>query len=300
MADNAIGLHVYAITQYRMRNSQSIPLSASGEGRLLKEFIPKFIRKFSTAEYEDGSRARFWHLNSVSSNSDTTDGVIRYGSSGFESTIVDSKSLKENYARKVTDVEVIPLYFRLWIPQSGQYGLVALQTFGQRSCVGRFCRGFENGYRSVNDGYRVAFAPVVPAKLASYRDGEVKKISFFKHDHTSDSSENAVLPAGNLVDYQVTIQAKPKGNLGFLGGLREKFAARSGDSDIQYGDTNFDKATAEILIGKKRRRVTLFGVSRETGKFDLTDQVERGANGMPKIDSMRAETTSIFEDIVAS
>lgn len=265
----------------------------------MPRFVPRFISEFSKAKDDADGPTRAWYLDAATSNNDTVDGFIRYGSSGFESKIVDSRSLEEKYDRKTTDMEVIPLYFRMWIPSSGPYGLVALQTFGQRSCVNRFYDGFFQGYRRFNEGYRITFDPVAPVQLSSYRHGQVKKISFFKHDHASDSSENAVLPAGNLVDYRVTLQARPKEHLGLLQGLKERFASRADDKHIQYGDTDFDEATAEVLVGKKRRRVTLFGMSRETGKFDLTEDVTRGPNGMPLLESIRAETSAIFDDIVS-
>lgn len=66
---------------------------------------------------------------------------------------------------------------------------------------------------------------------------------------------------------------------------------------LSYGDTDFDEATAEVMIGGKRRKVVLIGMSQNTGKFDLTDAVQK-LNGIPKLSSISSEVKKIFADIV--
>ena len=136
--DNSIGLHIYAITQHKTRKPKKIVFSDSGDGARLSKALPHFIEKYKSAEYEEGETPRPWYLDPKNQNGATSDGLIMYGSSGFATDIVDRETRSTQYKRKISDIEIFPLYYRFWVPTSGEYALLALQTFGQRSCVHRF------------------------------------------------------------------------------------------------------------------------------------------------------------------
>lgn len=297
--ENSIGLHIYAITQHKTRKPKKILFSENGDGARLLKSVPNFINKYKSAEYEDGETPRPWYLDPSSQKSGTFDGSIMYGSSGFATDIVDRETRSTQYKRKISDIEIFPLYYRLWVPTAGEYALLALQTFGQRSCVGRFQTALESGFRQTNSGHRIVFNPVAPGEIASYQSAEVKKLSLTKRDYSSDAAENQLGDPGALVDLGVSFSAKPRSHLGRLKSFASRVMPAKSGSVLEYNDTQFDEATAEIMVGGKRRTVTLVGISRNTGKFDLTDQVQRGPNGMPKFASVSSETASIFADIAA-
>ncbi|WP_182446978.1 hypothetical protein [Cereibacter sphaeroides] len=222
-----------------------------------------------------------------------------YGSSGFATDIVDRETRSTQYKRKISDIEIFPLYYRIWVPTSGKYALLALQTFGQRSCVGRFQNAMEAGFRQTNSGFRIVFKPVAPGEISSYKVAEVKRLSLTKRDYSSDAAENQLGDPGALVDLGVSFSAKPRSHLGLLKNFTDRIKAAATKSVLEYNDTHFDEATAEIMVGGKRRTVTLVGISRNTGKFDLSEDVNRGPNGMPKFESISSEAASIFDDIAA-
>ena len=297
--DNSIGLHIYAISQHKTRKPKKIKFSDSGDGARLLKATPHFIKKYKSAEHDEGETPRPWYLVPEAQNGGTFEGSIMYGSSGFATDIVDRETRSTQYKRKTSDIEIFPLYYRLWVPKDGEYALLALQTFGQRSCVGRFQTALEAGFRQTNSGYRIVFNPVAPGEIASYQAAEVKKLSLTKRDYSSDAAENQLGDPGALVDLGVSFSAKPRSHLGKLMNFANRVKPSEGGSVLQYNDTQFDEATAEIMVGGKRRTITLVGISRNTGKFDLTEQVQRGPNGMPKFASISSETNSIFADIAA-
>lgn len=220
-----------------------------------------------------------------------------YGSTGFAADIVDRNSRAKQYSRKVTDMEIIPLYYRLWVPHRGDFALLALQTFGQRSCVGRFQAALERTFRHTNAGYRIVFNPLAPAQIATYRKADVKKLSLIKHNYSSDAAENQLGSKEELVDLNVSFKAKPRSHLGDLGSFANRIKSGQQADVLNYADTDFDEATAEVMIGGKRRKVVLIGMSQNTGKFDLTDAVKH-TNGVPELDSISKEVKRIFADIV--
>lgn len=298
--DNSIGLHIYAIRLHKARKPKRLTFDTVGDGARLKKFLPTFFSRFSKAADDDGGNARSWYLvPKENTSTDTFDGLIMYGSTGFATDIVDRETRSTQYKRKVTDIEIIPLYYRIWLPDNGDYGLVGLQTFGQRSCVGKVQIALEAGFRQTNNGYRVTFTPVAPAQIASYKTAEVKRLFLTKQDYSSDAADNQLVKDGEIVDLSVAFSAKRRSSLGLLDSFTTKIKAASESKVLRYNDTDFDEATAEVMIGGKRRKVTLIGISRNTGKFDLTEDVSCGPNGMPKFLSIRKEVESIFNDVVA-
>lgn len=298
MSENIIGLHIYSLTLHKTQKPEKVPLTETGTGSEIKRCLPQFTEHYSQ-QYDGGNdAARTWFLDVREELENVSEGLIMYGSSGFESDIVDRNTKQLNYQRKVTDVDVIPLYYKIWVPNEGEYGLMALQTFGLRSCVGRFQEAFRSFFKAKNDGLRIIFTPIVPNNLPNFSSGEVKKLSLIKHDYSTDTAENQLGSRDELVDLDVTFRAKPKGSLGILSEFNRRVGRNNGKEVLTYKDTEFDEATAEVQIGKRRRRVTLIGVSKNSGKFDLTQDVVRGANGHPEFSSIGAEVESLFEGLV--
>lgn len=221
--DNSIGLHIYAITLHQKgAPKKKIKLTAIGVGAKLSAFCPNFINHHKSAIDPNSGVARVWYLEPEPTNGQTFEGWIMYGSTGFTADIVDRKSRAKLYTRKVTDMEVMPLYYRLWVPQNGDCALLALQTFGQRSCVNRFKSALESMFRNTNSGYRIIFNAVAPAQIASYKTADVKKLSLIKHNYSSDAAENQLGSTDELVDLNVSFSAKRRSHLGNL----ESFANR--------------------------------------------------------------------------
>lgn len=296
--DNSIGLHIYAITLHQKgKPKKKIPLMASGEGSLLSAFCPHFVKHHTSPIDPTSGFARAWYLAPEPSNGQTFEGWVMYGSTGFAADIVDRKSRAKQYSRKVTDMEVIPLYYRLWVPHGGDFALLGLQTFGQRSCVNRFRGALEATFRSTNAGYRIVFNPVAPAQIAAYKKADVKKLSLIKHNYSSDAAENQLGSKDELVDLNVSFTAKPRSHLGNLASFANRITSGQQAEVLNYADTDFDEATAEVMIGGKRRKVVLIGMSQNTGKFDLTDAVQR-TNGIPTLASISLEVKQMFADIV--
>jgi hypothetical protein len=225
-------------------------------------------------------------------------GIIRYGSSGYESEIIDRRTRTLRLKREVTDMDVIPLYFRFWVPERGDYALIALQTFGQRSCVNRFQQAFESFFRTSYDGYRVTYSAVVLTDLESVKSAVVKSISLVKRDASSDRAVDQLGIPSTMVDYNLSVTAKRKDNLGRAGAIIEKFKSLGKDDTLDLMGEEFDEAQAYVKVGTRKRKITLFGVSKDSGKIDLSDDVSRMPSGHPKFDSISAQVKELFKDIV--
>jgi hypothetical protein len=296
--DNQIGIHIYRITVHRTRKPQKIQLSSGGEGANLFSATKYFIETFSQATEEGSQIARPWYFDQVIVDGRSWHGLIRYGSSGYESEIVDRRTRSLRFKREITDMDVIPLYFRIWVPDKGDYALIALQTFGLRSCVNRVREALEQYFRRSHDGFRLTYSPVVMTDLESIRSATVKSISFVKRDTASDRAVDQLGIPTTMVDYDLRITAKRRENLGRVGAIIERVKSLGKHETIDALGEEFDEAQAYVKVGNRRRKVTLFGVSKETGKVDLSEEVSRLPNGHPKFESIANEVRDLFIDIV--
>lgn len=261
--------------------------------------MPTFIKRYSNEIDGDENSARSWYLEPNPQNGFSDHGIIQYGASGFSEEIRDRKTRTVQYSRRPSDIGTIPLYYRLWVPETGDFGLIALQSFGARSCVGKFIDAFAKGFRKENDKVSITFPPIVPSQIAKFANGEVKTLSLTKHDYSSDAASNQIGEHSDLVDLDVTFKAKPRSSLGSLKSFTEKFIGGKKDKVLEYNNTHFDEATAEVVVGKKRRKIVLLGVSPNAGKFDLTEDVDK-VGGHPVFASISKECEEIFTSIMSS
>lgn len=207
MADNSIGLHIYSLHLRKKRDFKVIPYSPVGDGNFLAQALPKMIAKYSTPIDGETSRPRPWYFDSANTDGFATSGTILYGSTGFESDIVDGKTRKLRYKRSVTDLDVIPIYFRFWIPDCGELALMALQTFGQKSCVRRVQVAVSDSIKSVSEHHTLDIKPVVLSSTKRFLDGNVKSISLVKKDFSTDAADNAIVSPNDVVNMDISFKA---------------------------------------------------------------------------------------------
>src|SRR5690606_27308299 len=109
------------------------------------------------------SLERSWYFEEIRSYSlGSSQGYVHYGTFGFESNFVDTKTQTHTYRRQVTDVEEIPLFYEFWCPPSSEYGLVAFQSFQGRSCISLVLNSMKQKFEEVNSDYIIIFKKLMP------------------------------------------------------------------------------------------------------------------------------------------
>ena len=298
LAENSIGLHIYTIRVRRNRKRSGwVPLGDDGDQGALANYSEIFLHRNSAAVQGVEGVGRSWYVETVEGTEGSFHGLMRYGSTGFTEEIRDRETRRVQYNRLSSDIGTIPLYYRIRIPERGTYGLLGLQTFGNRSCVARFQNAFTHGFRAVRPDLMLEFTPVLPHEVARFADGAVKVFSMTKRDYSSDKTDNQIGSQVNPIDLDVTFRAKRRSSLGNLRQYVDRIARRGESKVLEYNDEQFDEAVAEVMVGRKRRRVVLVGVNRGAGKFDLTGDVVI-SNGHPKFESIAAECEEIFVSIL--
>ena len=132
---STISVRVYQINIHRRGDRTPLPFRTDAGGAPVPAYVTRFISECSEAT-EDFERERSWHFeHKAGSGEGNSKGYIHYGTFGFESHLVDSKTKKPNYKRKTTDSEVVPLYYEFWHPPKANRMFAVFQSFQGRSCV---------------------------------------------------------------------------------------------------------------------------------------------------------------------
>jgi hypothetical protein len=295
---SAIGLRVYRI-DLRERGSQALlPLDSEELDTPLPEFISSFIGKHDHPIQNNELERSLYFEEKINDGPGSSRGYVHYGTYGFESNFVDTKTKKKKYRRQVSDVEEIPLFYEFWWPEGSHFALVAFQSFQGRSCITMVMGRLKEEFEKVNPDHILIYNKLMPndAKGSAYSSSRVKQLRLIKRKTSSDLAdqyfENAT---AEVIDFEVTISARRNGDLGPFSSLFKSI--KSGPkSIISCAGIDFPEAIASIKVGKKLRRVGVLGHNGDAGVIDLTETIVRGPDGHPTFASLVEESNSILQD----
>lgn len=291
----AIGLRFYRIQVFRKVDKENMIIGPGSEPCDLMDFFDAFVNEKRSATVEE-EVSRTWFFEPRKTNAiRTIHGYINYGTHGFESKFKDVKTLEEKYQRKTSDVEEIPLYFQIWMPENSSFGLIAFQSFQIRSCItlvrSSIIRKFEHSYLNYNINFRI-----VAPNSAALDMFPVKTVRFLKPKSSNDRADRYFGRSAEEVDYEVTIKARRRGSIiSTYKELRSRLNANK-DGLIEFEGQEFESVKADVNIGKKRRTVSVYGVDLDAALIDVSDNIVRDASGHPTLDSIEHEVNELMED----
>jgi hypothetical protein len=295
---SSIGLRFYEVTVIRRADSAAVRLN---DPQLVKQ-VPAFIADFVSHNASVTLRheiERSWYLEErEAENTGISRGIVHYGTYGFESNFVDSRTKQTNYRRQIHDVEEIPLFYEFWCPPESDFGLLAFQSFQIRSCVTVVTQALRDHFQLSNPAYYLRVRKLMPAdvKGSAYYRSPVKRIRLIKRRAPKDVTDRYFTRQGDGgADFEIAIAARRNGTLGPLAAVGDKIKPQAGGV-LRYDGIEFDEALAEVMIGGRRRRVGVFGLSADTGVIDVSDAVEKGPDGHPVFSSMKTEVRELMDD----
>lgn len=296
----AIGLRFYKLVARRLRDREKETVSPADLNVSVPDFLGKFVMDRSDEDaVSSAEKERSYYFDPIETYGiGCVRGHVHYGTFGYESRIKDLKSKKVAYNRKSSDVEEIPLYFDFWCPAREDFAMISLQSYGIRSCVQLVLHEIQKQFEALNPGFRLHINKLMgnDSPRTLFADAPVKKLTLIRHNAYSDrfSTYRPGKPA-KPVDMELSYKAKRGGALGTLrdmsGALSE---TESGIFTFEGGE--FHEATAEVLIGKRRRPVGIIGPNSDTGTIDVSETVTYAASGHPTYDSVRVQSDLIMQD----
>jgi hypothetical protein len=302
---SAIGLRGYLITAHKKGDPSLMPFDSDDFTMAPPDFITDFVNTH-TDVVQNEERERSWYFEKRKSDSvGNLRGYVHYGTYGFESDFVDSKTKKKNYRRKVDDTEVIPLFFEFWCPEDAPYGFASFQSFQGRSCIQLVMVQMGEAFEAKNPGYRLQFKKLLPndGSGSLYNNASVKRLRLIRRNAPSDVTDRYFgESAPSNVTFEVTLSARRKQSLGKFKELADSLNANA-DGIAMHDGIAFNEAIAEVKIGGRVRRVGVFGSGGDAGVIDITDTIVRGDDGHPTFESLQKQSDLIlvdFEKILAN
>lgn len=293
----SIGIRVYKCSAHRRGELEALPLAADELSPTVETFLSEFPAAYQTSVHNEALERSWYFEQRTDDGAGTGTGYVHYGTFGFESNLVDSRTQRTNYRRQSSDVEEIPLFYEFWCPPDTDFALVAFQSFQARSCIGIVMSQMREDFERRNRRHVLSFRKVLPNDVRGslYYSAPVKRLTLIRERAPSDVTDayyRADTHTG--IDFEVSLRARRNGALGKLADIAGMLGRDSAGLVLHDG-IEFNKAVAEIRIGNRTRKVGVFGSDSEAGLIDLTDVVKRGPDGHPTFESMTEHSDDILQ-----
>ncbi|RMB27735.1 hypothetical protein C8J47_3267 [Sphingomonas sp. PP-F2F-G114-C0414] len=296
---SAIGIRGYLITVHRKGDPAAmVSFGDVGLNNGPREFITKFVTE-KIAAVQDDERERSWYFEEREADGPgNSKGYVKYGTFGFESDFVNTKTKKRNYRRRTDDVEEIPLYYEFWSPETSDLAFAAFQSFQGRSCITMVMAYVKDAFEAANPGFYFRYRKLLPndAGGSLYSGGPVKRLRLIKRNASGDVTDryfNDEAPTN--VDFEVRMTARRNKTLGDLASVA-KSLTHGAAGVVMHDGIEFTQAIADVKIGGKYRPVGIFGGNTDAGVIDITGDVVRGMDGHPTFESLKKQCDDILKD----
>lgn len=296
---NNVGLYIYRIEVIDKTNHEPLKTLASGQGAMLEKFLPHFINGKQTPTSAT-ERERSWSISPTPSKAlGSYEGLIKYGTFGMSSEIIDPSTGGVLLDRKGNHVEQIDLYYQYYFPQSKPHvALIAIQSYKAWSCVELANGALGKEFRDFSkDALYLKFSKIMPTELAVYANREVKKITLVRKGVATDDIDALTGINGEEIDLQMTYSTRRRKSFGRLSDVSRLLNDNATQGLLQMSEEfEATRATAMVSVGKSLRKVGVIGPAVNAGVIDISDDVTFGANDHPKFSSISKVTSDHLAD----
>ena len=240
-----------------------------------------------------------YHLSELIADQRTLSGIIKCGSYGYESDIVEKDTGAEVHHRETEEAELLPFYFQIYVPVGENEGIVLLQKFGafgltsifRHMVIGRFNGAFRN--------YKLELSPLIPEALledyfGSGRIAKLRLIRFTLPADIADSLQHA--HHEDECEVELSIKAKRGNSLAIRERLLDVFrGTRPATRILELESFDYVTSKVELEIDGKSKTIDMADFAKMRPTFDITNTVEYGDDGHPTYESIANEGNEIME-----
>ncbi|WP_152032626.1 hypothetical protein [Ereboglobus luteus] len=266
-------------------------------------FFENYFGKLQTKKINDPSSKKVLSAKQVTSKSPNFEGLVITGEYGYETELLDVKGKKKPYQRSTTEAELLPFYFRYYIPKTGDSSVLLLQRFGTSGVRKTLGNNLLPEFEKQFSGVKLFITPLIPdGLLDKLMNGGLHAITLRKNTLPSDVCDQLnerSIEAGRM---DVVITAK-HGHV-FSAILNKIKNILIGNDYAPIYDVirikgfAHDKTLVDIELGGKKRRIDLSNLTKLRAIIDITDDIKVAPNGHPEFESISSETKKIMNDII--
>jgi len=301
---SAIFLSSYTVRLIDRGSGQMCPIGNFFQGADLLTTFNQYLASLRANLSHDSEAHKLLSVLRYSTGGRNISGIVETGDYGYESTLYDVQSQSIAHHRTVNEAEMLPFYFIVQLPQNEDEGILLLQRFGQFGIKSTFCDNFIDYFESYYPQIALLIYPLVPLDLITeyLTNGRVTKVRFIKFSIPSDMAdfiEHGHDEEGGQVEY--VIKARRNGRIPIVDRLLN-LVQRRGEvrSFYEIRDFEYDNIKVEVDINGRRRIIDLSHLERLSTYYDITENIEIGANGHPVFESIHEVAAGLLNDLSTS
>jgi hypothetical protein len=206
-----IGIAAYALRVRLRRTDDPLHLGTVDEPHGgLYSHIKRFFESLQKA-HDDAASQLLQRVVQLDSDADTVWGLVESGEYGYAAEGIDVKTLKHSYKRKPLDAELIPFYFRIYLPAQNDMGIMLLERHGPRGIFHALSSVLRDYLKEKLPDHVLDLTRLVPAEVMSeLLKGGVRAIQITTYRVPSDIADKYRF-LGNLRNAgTVTVEFKAK------------------------------------------------------------------------------------------
>ena len=185
-----IGLATYTMRVRPKRSEDYEPLGGIEGLYSLGELLQEYLHSISGAQAVDEEEQNVLQATRIERADEMHWGIIHAGEYGYSAEGVNVRSRKRSYRRTPDDAEVIPFYYRAFVPAISDLAILVIQRFGPHGVYTAFSKGFRSIFSQRLPEHVLEINRVVPSAVVRHLiDGEIRAIQVIAHSLPTDITD---------------------------------------------------------------------------------------------------------------
>lgn len=292
----------YSIRVRERQSRTDLPLGGFLPGISLESVIADVIDDLTREAHVDDESQHFVQVTRVLKTQGEIRGQLSAGEYGRTAQGFNVRTNSRTYERRPPDAELVPLYFRFYLPDNQAVGVLLLQRYGHTGVFSQLKGLIAEAFRQRCPDHVLEIRQFAPAQLLQdMLAGGVKEVSLVTHRLPEDIADRLRLGGAeaDVGTVEITVRAKRKGALRPDSALwRQALAGEN--SRLAELALRQDRGRLRVKV-QYRGRERQYDFSRPdiaTAYLDLTDQVTAGADGHPEFASLDAFCEGLRDEIL--
>jgi len=229
-------------------------------------------------------------------------GIVETGEYGYEAELLDVNSSRTTHRSSVSEAEMLPFYFLIFLTQNTDEGILILQRFKQYGIRTIFGRDINEYISSQFHSLELQINPLVPSRLINeyLNNGRILKLRFIRFSFPPDIADaydtQYHVEEEGYTEY--VISAKRRGSIPILGRILEVLnGQRQLNELIEIQSFEYDKVKVEVDLNGNKRTIDLSDMSKLRAYIDVSQSVRLGNDGHPLFESIDEIAQGLLQDL---